>query len=380
MTATNMTVPYNYLNRAFPRPPNGEFRGGNNRVQDIFHDMYHLVETGDYTLGKAVQRFEEAWAKKLGVKHAIGVSNGTDALFLAMKALGIGPGDDVVTAPNSFLATAGAIAQTGANVCFADVDETYNLDMRKANPGVHYFSPKAVLPVHLTGAPTSDVSSAKHGTSLVIEDACQAVGSTRAGKPAGGIGMAAAFSLHPLKNIQTWCDGGVVTTNNDAVAEQVRLLRNHGLQDRDTCVVRGYNHRISTMASIVAYHVLKDLDWISNMRVVNAARYDEGLRDVPQITIPPRPPDVYQVYHTYVVQVENRDALLAWLDARGVEAKVHYRIPIHLQPGYAYLGYEKGDFPVAEAQAERIITLPVHEYLTNDQIDYTIEQVRAFYE
>lgn len=355
MTQTQMHVGYNYLREQFVGTPLREA---------IDRDMAILLDSGDFTLGSWVYRFEDAFAEKLRVKHAIGVSNGTDALFLAMKACGWG-GEAIVTPPNSFLATTGAIVQLQGQPVFLDVGADYLLDYKLG-------SYKA-LTVDLTGnvSPMDDEN--------VVHDAAQAVGAEYKDKSVAAMGAAACFSLHPLKNINVGGDGGVVTTNSDETAERIRLLRNHGLQDRDTCVIPGYNHRLSTMQAMIAYHVLQDLDWITDRRIANAARYDEGLKDCPGIIIPPRDPDVKQVYHTYVVQAQYRDTLIKYLGDRNIEAKVHYPVPIHLQPGYAYLGYKEGDFPVCEAQAKRIISLPIHQYLTEDQIDYTIETIRGFY-
>ena len=333
---------------------------------------------GFYTLGPAVQEFEEAFAAYCGVRYAVGVNSGTDALFLLMKALGVGPGDGVITVPNTFVATVGAIIAAGATPVFIDIGDDYLMAQEgqirpKMPPGLQLPGyPKYRIPVHWGG-------NIAYTPKLHIEDACQAIGASYKGRKAGSLGVGAAFSLHPLKNLNVMGDGGMVTTNDEGLAQAIRLLRNHGLQDRDTCVMPGYNSRLDTIQAIVGLEVLKELLWVTERRQANAKRYDEGLRGLKEVTIPYRDSDVEQVYHLYQVEVERRDELLAYLQAKGIEAKVHYAIPLHLQPGFKSLGYQEGDFPRAEAFARDHLTLPVHQYLSNEQLDYVVEAIRGFY-
>jgi dTDP-4-amino-4,6-dideoxygalactose transaminase len=213
----------------------------------------------------------------------------------------------------------------------------------------------------------------------VVEDACPAVGAAYGEKPAGSFGDAAGFSMHPLKPLHVWGDGGAVATSDDRAGEWLKLYRNHGMTSRDEIAIWGVNQRLQTVQAVVANHVLDRVGVWIDRRIEIAARLDRGLADVPGITLPPRPAERRNAFQLYVVQAERRDALLAALNRDGVEAKVHYPIPLHLQPAAKDLGYTRGDFPVAEAQAASIITLPGHQYLTNDEVDVTIDRVRRFY-
>jgi aminotransferase EvaB len=343
--------------------------------------IHALAKRGDFTLGSAVREFEERFAGLCGTRHAIGVNSGTDALFLALRALGVGAGDEVITAANTFIATVGAIVQTGARPVLVDCGADYNIDVSQVEAAITPKT-KALLPVHLTGKP-ADMAAileiAEQHDLGIVEDAAQAVEADISGQRTGSFGDLAGFSLHPLKNLNVWGDGGIITTNSDSLSAELRLLRNHGLKDRDTVVQFGYNSRLDTLQAIVANELFPDLNNITEARIRNAGRYDEGLAGIPQITVPERSAGIRQVYHTYIVLAEQRGALLQHLQDSGVEAKVHYPVALHLQPAFAPLGYKSGDFPVAEAQARAVITLPVHQHLTLDQIDYVTDAVRAFY-
>jgi len=353
-------------------------------AEDMIKDIKTLLlSTGQYTLGPQVQEFETKFAQLCKVDYAVGLNSGTDALFFSMKILGIGPGDEVITAPNSFISTAAAIANTGAKPAFADVNNEYNIDPELIENAITPDT-KAIIPVHLTGSP-SDMPrimaiAEKHGL-YVIEDAAQAIGASIDRKPIGSFGIAGCFSLHPLKNLNVWGDGGAVTTNDKKLFEQVKLLRNHGLKNRDECALFGYNSRLDTLQAIVAIRLMDDLDMITNTRIRNAGIYDDALADMSEhITIPPRKKNVKQVFHTYVIQAKDRDGLYRHLLENGIEVKVHYPIPIHIQEACQYLGYKEGDFPVCEAQARSILTLPVHQHLTDSQLAYVIETIKKFYQ
>jgi len=300
-----------------------------------------------------------------------------------MKALGIGPGDEVITAPNTFVATAGAIVSAGATPVFVDVNEEYNIDPCLIEGAVTSRT-RGIIPVHLTGNPahmSQILAIADEHNLFVIEDAAQAIGASITGQPVGSFGIAGCFSLHPLKNLNAWGDGGVVVTNSKKLLDRIRLLRNHGLRNRNECEFFGYNSRLDTVQAIVAKVLMEDLDWITSRRIDNARAYDDYLRELADyITVPARHDGVRQVFHTYVVQARNRDALLMHLEEAGIEVKVHYPIPIHLQKASEYLGYTEGDFPVCEAQSKSIVTLPVHQHLTDEQIVYVVENIGAFYE
>ena len=353
-------------------------------AEDMIKDIKALLlSTGQYTLGPQVQEFETKFAQFCNTDYAVGLNSGTDALFFSMKILGIGPGDEVITAPNSFIATAAAIAHTGAKPVFADVNNEYNIDPELVENAITPDT-RAIIPVHLTGNPSDmpmimDIAE-KHGL-YVIEDAAQAIGASIDGKKIGSFGIAGCFSLHPLKNLNVWGDGGAVTTNDKELFEKMKLLRNHGLKNRDECALFGYNSRLDTLQAIVAIRLMNDLDMITDTRIRNAGIYDEALANMSEhITIPPRKKNVKQVFHTYVIQAKDRDGLYRYLLENGIEVKVHYPIPIHIQEACQYLGYKEGDFPVCEAQARSILTLPVHQHLTDSQLAYVIETIKKFYQ
>jgi dTDP-4-amino-4,6-dideoxygalactose transaminase len=335
-----------------------------------------------FVLGPQVASFEARFARICGAAHAIGLNSGTDALFFALKGIGVGPGDEVITVPNSFVATAGAIVMAGATPVFVDVNAEYLMDPARLSDAITPRT-RAVIPVHLTGNP-ADLDAigaiAAPRRLPVIEDAAQAVGAAIGGRVVGSIGAAAAFSLFPLKNLGVAGDGGMLTTGSRELFDKVMLYRHHGLRTRDEVEIWGYNSRLDTIQSIVADAVLDGLDAVTAARIRNAAFYDQALAPlVPQIIVPPRRPGVRQVFHTYVVQAERRDQLREFLEARGVETKIHYPIPIHLQKAADGLGYKRGAFPVCEAQSERIVSLPVHEYLTPAEQQYVVDRIREFY-
>ncbi|HSB43163.1 MAG TPA: DegT/DnrJ/EryC1/StrS family aminotransferase [Methylomirabilota bacterium] len=335
-----------------------------------------------FVLGPQLVEFEQRFARVCGAAHAVGLNSGTDALFLALKALGVGPGDEVITVPNSFVASAGAIVMVGATPVFVDVNAEYLMDPAYLADAITPRT-RAIIPVHLTGNPADldaiGAIAVRRGLP-VIEDAAQAVGAAVGGRVVGSLGIAGAFSLFPLKNLGVAGDGGMLTTGSREIADKVMLLRHHGLRNRDEVEVWGYNSRLDTIQAIVGDAVLDSLESVTAARIRNAAFYDRALAPLaPQITVPPRRAGVRQVFHTYVVQAERRDALREFLASRGVETKIHYPIPIHLQKAAEGLGYKRGAFPVCEAQSERIVSLPVHEYLTEAEQQYVVDRIREFY-
>lgn len=365
-----MKVPYSYLSPQF------------SDREDIIDEIRKLVKTGQFTLGPAVEEFEKRFAEFIGVKYAIGMNSGTDALIMSLRALGIGPGDEVITAPNSFFATAAAIELVGAKIVFADVNDEYMIDPAKVLEVITSRT-KAILPVHWTGNMAEMLAFLGIATKYdlyVIEDAAQAVHACLGSKKAGSWGNLAAFSFHPLKNLNGWGDGGMITTNNSGPAEYLKLARNHGILDRDHIIFWGYNCRLHAIQAVILNKLLDDVSKLTVLRVANAAHYDNYLSEIDEVILPPRRPDVCQVYHTYIIQVKKRrDELVKFLEANGVEAKVHYPIPLHLQEAAKHLGYKKGDFPVCEKQAKRIITLPVHQYLVPEQIKFAADKIKEFY-
>lgn len=349
--------------------------------EKIIEDIKKLVQSTDFTLGKPLQEFEQEFAKLCQTKYAIGVGTGTDALRLSLIALGIGPGDEVVTVPNTFYATVGAIATAGARPVFVDVKNDYVIDIDLIEDAITEKT-KAIMPVHLYGKPANMpgiMRIAKENNLEVVEDACQGITAAIDGKVVGSFGTTGGFSVHPLKGINVWGDGGIITTNNSGLAEKLKKLRNHGLKNRDECEFYGYNCRLDTLQAVIGNHIIKDVNWITEKRIENAKYYDAELSKVTGITIPQRKKNEKEVYHTYVVRAKSRDGLLQHLIKSGIEAKVHYPIPLHLQEASGYLGYKPGDFPETEAQAKSIITLPAHQHLKEDELHYVVKRIKEFY-
>lgn len=365
-----MKVPFSYLDRQFAD------------VDPYLEDIRKLVKSGDFTLGEALTHFETRFAALMNAPHAIGVGTGTDAIAISLKILGIGPGDEVITTPNTFIATVGAIVMTGAKPVFVDSENGYVIDPSRIEAAITPRT-KAIVPVHYTGNVADMLAIAKiasqHGL-LVVEDACQAILGAIHGETVGSWGETACFSLHPLKNLNVWADGGVITTRSDELARKLRLYRNHGLANRDEVESFGINCRLDTIQAVVGNRLIGQTGALTERRIRNAGRYDAAFRDMGEsIDIPVRRPGVRHVYHLYVLRVKRRDELLAALNADGVEARVHYPIPVHLQKAARGLGYPVGSFPVAEEHGRVAITLPSHPYLTDDEIEYAISRVRVFY-
>jgi|KBSSwiStaDraftv2_1062776.scaffolds.fasta_scaffold09441_8 dTDP-3-amino-2,3,6-trideoxy-4-keto-D-glucose/dTDP-3-amino-3,4,6-trideoxy-alpha-D-glucose/dTDP-2,6-dideoxy-D-kanosamine transaminase len=366
-----MRIPYNYLDRQF----------GAVETEEILDDLRDLVRTGEFTIGPPVLEFERRLGAMIGVKHVVGTNTGTDALILALKALGVGPGHEVITQVNTFYATAGAIVAVGARPVFVDVDEQYAIDVRLLEAAITP-STRAILPVHWTGLPAdmpAIMALARRHALYVVEDACPATGAAYAGRAVGSFGDTAGFSMHPLKPLHVWGDGGAVVTNDDRAAEWLRLYRNHGMVNRDEIEIWGVNQRLQTVQAVVANRVLDRVAGWVDRRIEIAGRLDRGLATLPSVLVPPRPVDRRNAFQLYIVRCARRDELLKYLLREGVEAKVHYPIPLHLQPAARDLGYRRGQFPVAEAQAEDIVTLPGHQFLTDAEVDYMIDRIQRFY-
>ena len=366
-----MRVKYSYLEEQFQDH------------DEIFRALDELIKTGDYTLGNPVQEFEHGFAKLIGTKYAIGVNSGTDSLFLSLKAVGVGPGDEVITTPNTFIATVGAIVATGAKPVFVDVLEDYTINPELIKKAITTRT-KALMPVHYAGHPAAMpeiMAIAKNNGISVVEDACQAITATIDNKCVGTFGITGGFSLHPLKNLNVWGDGGVVVTDSEEIRNRLTLLRNHGLKNRDEVEIFGYNSRLDSLHAVVGNYLIKKIDEITETRIKWAQKYDRELSELKNfITIPERQSHKKRsVFHLYMIMVKKRDKLLSYLTANGIEAKIHYPIPLHLQRAAANLEYKKGDFPVTESQCNSILSLPVHQHLSEDQIDYVIEKIKDFY-
>ncbi len=351
-------------------------------VDAYFKDLREWVSTGEFTIGPYVEAFEQKFAEYIGVKYAVGTNTGTGALILALRAAGIGRGDEVITVPNTFVATVGAIVAVGATPVFVDCDDRYQIDVDRI-PAAVTSRTKAIVPVHWAGCPCDiervmDIAS-EHQLK-VVEDACPAVGAKVNGRCVGTFGHVNAFSMHPLKPLNVWGDGGIVVTNDKKTATWLRLYRNHGLTDRDHVTFWGVNERLQPVQAIIASRLLDSMETLIARRNENARQLDEGLRDlVGHISPPDRPPKYREVYQLYLVRATRRDALMEHLTSRGVECRVHYPIPLHLQDAAKDLGYRVGSFPACEQQASEILTIPAHQHVTRQQLDYVLECVHAFY-
>jgi dTDP-4-amino-4,6-dideoxygalactose transaminase len=339
-----------------------------------------VLDASWFILGHHVASFEEKFSAYCGGGEAIGVGSGTEALHLALLACGVGPGDEVITVANTFIATALAIDYAGGTSIFVDVDPvTYNIDVTQVEARITSRT-KAILPIHLFGQPADldpILALAKAHGLYVVEDACQAHGAEYKGQRVGALGDIGCFSFYPAKNLGAYGDGGLVLTRNPALAEQLRLLRNYGQTRKYFHRIRGHNSRLDELQAAVLEAKLTHLDRWNDMRRRIAARYDAGI-DVPHITLPGVREDVCHVYHLYVIRTPYRDALGEWLLARGIRTQVHYPVPIHRQEAYQHLGLPDGTLPVTERLCNEILSLPMYPELTDAQIEWVVESVNAF--
>jgi len=347
---------------------------------ELLAAINEVIDSSAFAGGPFVARFEEDFAAFCQTAHAVGVGNGTDALWLALLARGIGPGDEVITVPNSFLATAEAISYCGATPVFVDVDEqTYTLDPALLEAAITPRT-KAVIPVHLYGQmadmdPIMEIAG-RHGL-FVLEDACQAHGAEYKGRRAGSIGHAAAFSMYPGKNLGALGEAGAVTTNDPDLAERVKCLREHGQSKKYHHSHIGWNARMDGIQGAALRIKLRSLAKGNAARRAHAQRYSRLLAGVAGVITPVVAPGRTPVFHLYVVRVAERDRILATLGQRGISCGIHYPKPIHLQAAYAHLGLGPGSFPVAEDQAEELLSLPMFPELTVDQVDAVVEQFKT---
>lgn len=339
-----------------------------------------VMQRGDFVLGGAVSEFEREFAQYCEVEHCVGVDSGYSALELIVRAYGIGPGDEVITAANTFIATTLAISNAGATPVLVDCDpQTYNIDATKIEAAITPRT-KAIMPVHLYGQ-TADMDAildiARKHHLFVFEDAAQASGARYKGRRAGSLGDAAAFSFYPGKNLGAYGDGGAVTTDDAAIAEKIRLLRNIGQKVKYHHEVKGFNHRLDTIQAAVLKVKLPYLDdWNAGRRRA-AAKYAELLAGLPLMT-PTTAEYAEHIFHLYVVRMSGREALMDHLKEMGIATGLHYPIPIHLQPAYVELGYKRGDFPVTEAYADEIVSLPIFPELDDEKVAYVANAIRKF--
>ena len=351
-------------------------------VDIILQKIRYVVTNNDFTLGECVDDVEKLIAELAGTEYAIGVGSGTDAIFLSLKALGVGEGDEVITTTYTFYATIGAIVTSGATPVFCDCGEDYNIDADKIESLITSRT-KAIVPVHWSGRPCemNKINEiAKRNNLYVVEDACHALKASYQERKCGSLGDTGCFSFHPLKNLNVWGDGGIITTDNEELADKLKLMRNHGLVNRDECKMFAYNSRLDTLQAVVAKHLIENkIDNITGKRQENAHTLDRLLSNNDNITLPDRRNELEEVFHLYMFQAKRRDELIDYLKDKGIDAKIHYPVNMHLQPAAKYLGYSKGDFPVAEKLSNGCVSLPVHEYVDAEDIKLMADSVKSFY-
>jgi dTDP-4-amino-4,6-dideoxygalactose transaminase len=352
--------------------------------EQILAAVTRVCDSQRYIMGPEVEAFEREIAALIGVQHAIAVSSGTDAVLLALMALGIRAGDEVITTTYSFFATAGSIVRLGATPVFVDIDPvTYNIDPAQVESAITART-KAILPVHLFGL-CADLGSlatiADRVRIPIVEDAAQAIGATHHGKPAGGIGAVGCFSFFPSKNLGAFGDAGLVTTNEASLARQVRLLRNHGMEPRYYHHLVGGNFRMDAMQAAILRVKAPHLAAWTESRRINASRYarlfdDRGSSD--RITLPVEPPGYRHIYNQFVIRTPQRDRLRRYLDERGIGNEIYYPTPFHLQPCFAGLGYRAGQLPHAERASTETLALPIYSELTEPQQTAVVEAIAEF--
>ena len=331
-----------------------------------------VLASGQYVLGEEVLRFEQEFADYCNVKHAIAVNTGTSALHLALLAAGIGPGDEVITVPFTFVATVSAICYTGARPVFVDVEPvTLTMDPAEIEAKITPRT-KAIIPVHIYGQ-MADMDAVKaiadHHRIPVIEDACQAHGAQYKGQRAGSIGVSGCFSFYPGKNLGACGEGGLIVTNNDEQAKTMRMLRDWGQEQRYHHLLKGFNYRMDAIQGAILRVKLRHLEAWTEARRTHARRYSSLLAGSPHLKIPVETADRRHVYHVYAIRSRDRDGLQRVLSADGVPSGLHYPIPVHLQKAHADLGYQAGDFPVSEAAAREVLSLPIYPEMPSQHVD-----------
>jgi dTDP-4-amino-4,6-dideoxygalactose transaminase len=348
-----------------------------NLKDEIDKAILGVLGSGQFILGENVKEFEKELAEYCNVRHAIGVASGTDALYLALRACGVGPGDEVITTPFSFVATAEVIILTGAKPVFVDIDEeTYNISPSKIKSYITDKT-KAIIPVHLYGLPAEmdlilEVASS-HGLK-VIEDACQAIGAEYKGRRIGGIGHIGCLSFFPSKNLGCYGDGGAVLTNDDELAEKIKVLRVHGSYEKYMHSEIGINSRLDEIQAAILRVKLKYLEDYIEERRIKAKIYTEELAEI--CTVPFEPDYCRHVYHQYTIQIRNRDLIASHLKSKGIATAIYYPIPLHLQECFKYLDYKKGSLPVSEAFSKRVISLPMYPELTTHQVRFICDCIK----
>ncbi len=364
-----LKIKHNYLK--------DQFRNSKNIIKKI----KRLLITTDFTLGKPVEEFQNKIIKLTKSRYCLGVGSGTDALFLSLKTLNLKANDEVIVPSFTFYASVGAIVTAGAKPRFVEVKEDLNVDPKDIIKKITKKT-KAILIVHWSGK-SCDMDALKKISNKyqipIIEDACHGIRAKYKSKYLGTFGLVGCFSMHPLKNLNVWGDGGFLITNNKKTYEKLKLLRNHGLISRDKCKIYGYNSRLDTIQAIVANEQLKKIDFITNKRIQNARLYQKLLKNLKFIELINNEKHIKHVYHLFTIKVERRDALVKYLRNNSIDAKIHYSIPMHLQIASKRFGYKLGDLPFTEKICKKIVSLPVHEFIKKNQIKFVVDKIKEFY-
>jgi dTDP-4-amino-4,6-dideoxygalactose transaminase len=348
-------------------------------MPELLDAFRQVTESSAFAGGPFVARFETEFAAFCNARHTLGVGSGTEALWLSLLALNVGAGDEVITVPNSFMATAEAISLCGARPVFVDIDErTYTMDANQLEAAI---TPRtqAIIPVHLFGQ-TADMDAIlavarRHGIP-VIEDACQAHGAESKGRKAGAIGVAGCFSFYPGKNLGAFGEAGAVTTDEAELRTKIQVLRDHGQAAKYFHSAIGWNARMDGIQAAVLSLKLRRLNAANTARRAHAWLYDQLLADEPRVIRPFAAPDNVHVYHIYAVRVQDRDGVLRRMDTRGVHCAIHYPVPIHLQQAYTFLGLRPGSFPIAERCAREFLSLPMYPELNAEQIEFVVKTLK----
>lgn len=350
-----------------------------NSIKDEIDEAVHrVIDKTSFIMGEEVRKFEEEFALFCKAKYAVGVANGTEALMLALKVCGLTSCDEVITVPNTFIATTEAITMIGAKIVFVDVNpDTYNIDINKIEEKITAKT-KAIIPVHLYGQP-ADMDTinqlAKKYNLKIIEDAAQAHGAKYKGRRVGTLGDIASFSFYPGKNLGAYGDAGAIVTNNEELAQKIAMLRNHGRTKKYLHEVEGFNSRLDALQAAILRVKLRHLEDWNEERRKKAELYNHLFEPFPEIITPKVLENTVPVYHLYVVRVKNRDRLQNILKIKGISTGIHYPLPLHLQPAYSYLGYEEREFPVTEKMSKEILSLPMYAELKEKDIAYICEVI-----
>jgi len=367
----NLKINHNYLSPQF------------SDYKKILKKIARIVRKNDFTLGKEVNIFENNIKKLIGAKHVVAVGSGTDAIFLSLKCLGIKEGDEVITTPFTFYATIGAIVTAGAKPVFADVNFDYNIDPKEIEKKITKKT-KAIVPVHWGGKicnMKAIMSLSKKYSIPVVEDSCHAILAKKYGKFSGNFGNMGCFSLHPLKNLNVWGDGGFIVVKNYNDFKKLSLMRNHGLVNRNKNLLFGYNSRLDTIQAVVANHLLKKLKYLTKKRISNSFYLDKKLKNFKDLELIKREKNSIEVFHLYCLRIKkNKKIILKELKKNGIDVKVHYPVPMHLQPAAKKYNYRIGDFPKTEEISKQTISLPVHEFINKNKLNKIIKVFKKLYD